>query len=76
MNLNHNPTPLELIEGGIRKLERALQEANQSVKEIKGTLAQIEGEQEPPHRGNKETYTVNASDNYDVEFTKVITFSL
>ncbi len=76
MNLNHNPTPLELIEGGIRKLERALQEANQSVKEIKGTLAQIEGKQEPPHRGNKETYTVKASENYDVEFTKVITFSL
>ena len=50
---------------------------NQCVKEIKGALAQIGGGQKEEVHGNKQaSYTISASENYDVEHTKPVAFVL
>jgi len=76
MSLNRKPTPLELIEDRISKLEHVLQEANQSVNEIKAVLAQIDRKPNLSASGNRATYIKKASEDYDVSHTAIVSFQL
>ena len=70
------PTRMNLIAKGVQALDHALTELNQCVTVLKDVLEQIEAKEQPIPRGNRESYRVKASENYDVTGTKVVGFTL
>ena len=77
MSLNQRQESLELIINRIRTLERAFQEVNQCVKEMKGALVQTEGKQKKEvRRKRRDTYTMDATDKESVEHTRPIALTL